>query len=318
MRAIVVDSGRAHVKDVPDPVPDKGDVVIQIRLAGICGTDLELLRGYTRFSGIPGHEFVGTVVQGSSKLAGRRVVGDINCVCGRCEMCTAGLANHCIRRTVVGISGRPGAFAEFVAIPERNCHVVPESVGDEEAVFAEPLAAAYQVIHQVKLESKTRVAVLGTGRLGLLIAQVVARTGADLVAVGRNPKTLGLLDRRRIRTTTVEGIQRFNTFDVVIECTGAPDGLATALRLVRPRGTIVMKTTCADRASLDLMPLVVNEVTVLGSRCGPIEDALGALARCEIDVASLITRRLPLASGAEAFELAADPEHIKVILKAGT
>lgn len=317
MRAMFFEAGRAVIRDTPDPEPGDGEVLIRIHLAGICGTDLELLRGYAGFEGIAGHEFVGTVTQGSAKLRGRRVVGEINCVCGRCELCGGGLSNHCPTRTVVGISGRPGAFAELLALPERNCREVPDALADETAVFAEPLAAAYQIPRQVKLESRTRVAILGTGRLGLLVAQVIARSCSEVVAFGRNPKTLELLDRKRIRTATIDDMNRLKDFDVVIECTGSPDGLQTALRLVRPRGTVVLKTTCAASAETDLTPVVVNEVTLLGSRCGPFDDALGALAREEVDVASLITRRMNLADGPEAMRLSAQPDHIKILLKVG-
>jgi len=317
MRAIVVEAGKAVVRDEPRPEPGDGEVLIKVRLAGICSTDLEILRGYGGFTGILGHEFVGTVAGGSARLDGKRVVGEINCVCGRCDMCTSGLANHCRRRTVVGISGRPGVFAEYVALPERNCMEVPESVSDEAAVFTEPLAAAYQVVHQVKIEPRMNVAVLGTGRLGLLVAQVLAQTGCRLIAIGRNPKTLGLLDRKGIRTAGLDDLPKKQDHDVVVECTGSPEGLGTALGLVRPRGTVVMKTTCQAAAQVDLTPLVVNEVTVLGSRCGPFGEALSALARKQIDVAGLVTRQLPLAEGVSALELAARPDQIKVLLKVG-
>lgn len=216
---------------------------------------------------------------------------------------------------MLGINGRPGVFAEYVAVPERNCIEVPDSITDEEVVFTEPLAAAYQIIRQVKVESRMNVAVLGTGRLGLLAAQVLAQTNCRLSAIGRNPKTLGFLDRKRIRTSTVDEVRQLNDYDIVVDCTGSPEGLPLALRLVRPRGTILMKTTCAKDATADLMLLVVNEVTLLGSRCGPFGDALNALARKQVDVLSMISRRMPLAEGLEALALAADPEHIKVILE---
>ncbi|MCG8405343.1 MAG: alcohol dehydrogenase catalytic domain-containing protein [Phycisphaerales bacterium] len=315
MRAIVVEGGKAAVRDEPEPTPSEGEVLVKVHLAGICSTDLEIIRGYAGHQGILGHEFVGTVVEGTPKLKGKRVVGEINCVCGRCDMCTSGLAAHCRRRTVVGISGRPGVFAEYVALPEQNCHEVPETITNDEAVFAEPLAAAYQVLRQVKIEPRMNVAVLGTGRLGLLVAQVLAQTGSKLIAVGRNPKTLNLLDRKRIRTTTANDLTSKQDYDVVVDCTGAPEGLKTAMNLVRPRGTVVLKTTCHADAAIDLTPLVVNEVTLLGSRCGPFGEALSALARKQVDVASMITRRMPLDDGLDALKLAAEPDHIKVLLK---
>ena len=264
MLAIVVDSGKVELRDEPQPKPAKGEALIKVRLAGICGTDVEVLQGYGGFNGILGHEFVGTVVGGSTALADKRVVGEINCVCGRCDMCAGGLSTHCRRRTVLGIADRPGVFAEYVTLPERNCLEVPAAVTDEEAVFTEPLAAAFQVIRQIKIEPRMSVVVLGTGRLGLLVAQVLALSGCRLIAVGRNPKTLGLLDRRRIRAAALDETPRNQDHDLVVDCTGSPEGLRIALELVRPRGTIVMKTTCSTRGDIDLTPAVVNEVTILG------------------------------------------------------
>jgi threonine dehydrogenase-like Zn-dependent dehydrogenase len=316
MKALLVDSGKLALRDVPKPSPAEGEALISVRLAGICATDLEILRGYGGYQGIIGHEFVGTIVGGGAET-GRRVVGEINCVCGRCDMCQSGLSNHCRRRTVLGIKDRPGAFAEFVTLPRRNCIDVPASVSDEEAVFAEPLAAAIQVLRQVKIEPRTSVAVLGTGRLGLLVAQVLARTGCKLTAIGRNPATLAFLDRRRIANLNAADVQQFGAFDVVVDCTGSPAGLPIALRLVRPRGTVILKTTCAGGGSADLSDLVVNEVTLIGSRCGSIHDALNLLARKEVDVTGLISRELPLDKGVEALALAASEGVIKVLLRAG-
>lgn len=315
MLAVVVENQKATVRDVSKPVPGPGEVLLAVKLAGICGTDLEIAKGYAGFSGVIGHEFVGTVAEGSKTLAGKRVVCDINCVCGKCDMCAGGLSTHCRRRTVVGIVGHPGGFAEFVTVPERNCFEVPAGVSDEEAVFAEPLAAAIQVTRQVKLEGRTNVAVLGTGRLGLLVAQVLASTGCKLTAVGRNPATLALLDRKRIRNMNVGEITNWSEYDVVVECTGSTEGLPLALRLVRPKGTVVMKTTCVGRVQTDLTDLVVNEVTLLGSRCGSVQDALPLLAQKKIDVTSLISRTLPLSEAEKAMEIAAEKSSIKVLLR---
>ena len=316
MRAIVVEAGKVEVRDVPKPAPGAGEVLIKVAWAGVCATDLEIVKGYAGYSGILGHEFVGTVVQGPANLMNQRVVGEINCVCGKCDLCASGLSTHCRKRTVVGIVGRPGVFAEFVALPEPNCHVVPPSVDDETAVFVEPLAAAYQVTRQVKLEPRLSVVVLGTGRLGLLVAQVLATQKCKLTAVGRNPKTLDWLDRKGIRGARFEDLRGFNDQDVVIDCTGSPEGLTTALRLVRPRGTILMKTTCQASAAVDLTPVVVNEISIIGSRCGPFDVALDALARRAIDVTGMVTRKMPLSQGVAALELAAQPDQIKVLLKA--
>lgn len=317
MRCVIVQQGAVQIGDRPEPVPSPGEVIIRPRVAGLCATDLEIVKGYSGFAGVLGHEFVGVVASRGSKLDGRRVVGEINCVCGKCDLCGSGLSNHCRKRTVLGIVGRDGAFAEAFALPERNCHEVPEGLPDEEAVFAEPLAAAMQVLRQVKIESKTNVVVLGTGRLGILICQVLAKTGCKLVGVGRNRRTLDLLDRKRIRCVHVDEFDPRAEVDVVVECTGAADGLGLALRAVRPRGTIVLKSTYQERPSIDLSPIVVNEVTVLGSRCGSIPDALRALARREVDVTGMVTRTFRLEDAAAAFAAAAGPEQLKVLLKIG-
>jgi len=284
-------------------------------MAGICATDHHITRGYMNFRGILGHEMVGTVVEGSKGWRGQRVACEINCVCRRCDMCQAGLSNHCRRRTVLGILGRDGCFADFVAVPERNLHVVPATISDEEAVFIEPLAAAYQVIMQVPIEPRMRAAVVGSGRLGLLVAQVLATTGCGLLVVGRNPHTLQFCEKKQIQSTAIGDLIPRHDRDVVVECTGSPAGLNVALGLVRPRGTIVLKSTYADRTPLELAPAVVNEVTILGSRCGPFADAINALARRDIDVSSMVARAYKIDRGLEAFAASEEPQYIKILLK---
>jgi len=315
VNAIVYAGQPVFNRSHPDPEPDRGEVLIQVRLAGICATDLEITRGYMGFQGVLGHEFVGTVVSGPRNWKSKRVVAEINCVCGKCEMCHSGLANHCRRRTVIGISGRNGCFADQIAVPERNLHEVPDTISDEEAVFVEPLAAAFQVVKQCPIERRTRVTVVGSGRLGLLVAQVLSAVGCKLDVVGRNHQSLLFCEKKGIQAYHIDELVRRADRDVVVECTGAPVGFEVATSLVRPRGTIVLKSTYSQSAQLNLAPVVVDEVTVLGSRCGPFAEALGALARKEIDVSSMITKQLPLARGVEALELAAQPEHTKVILK---
>ncbi len=317
MLALVFDGKLALRKNHPDPAPPKGEALIRVRSAGICNTDLEITRGYSGFSGVLGHEFVGQVISGSRRWEGKRVVGEINCVCGRCDLCRGGMSNHCRHRTVLGISGRNGCFAELTALPERNLHELPPAVGDEEAVFVEPLAAAFQIIKQVPIEPRMRVAVLGSGRLGLLAAQVLATTGCRLVVIGRNETTLGFCEKKGIQTTLVNELVPKKDHDVVVECTGNPAGLELAMQIVRPRGTIVLKSTYAAGSQVRLAPLVVDEVTVLGSRCGPFPEAIGALARRQIDVSSMISRSLPLTRGVEAMHLAAEPQMIKVLLRIG-
>lgn len=317
MEALVFDQTLRWTAQQPDPVPGEGEVLVAVRLAGICATDLEITKGYMGFTGVPGHEFVGTVVKGPRAWRDKRVVAEINCVCGRCDMCQRGLSNHCRRRSVIGIQGRDGTFADFLAVPERNLHEIPDAVSDEQAVFVEPLAAAYQVIRQCPIERRMRVAVIGSGRLGLLVAQVLKTCGCQLEVLGRNPLTLELCEKKGIQGTPVgEAVPRADR-DVVVECTGSPAGFDLATRLVRPRGTLILKSTYAGDASLNLAGLVINEVTLLGSRCGPFPDAIQALARREIDVESMISRRMPLSKGVEAFAAAADPRCIKVLLKPG-
>jgi alcohol dehydrogenase len=301
----------------PEPTAGPGEVLIAVRLAGVCATDLEITRGYMGFTGVPGHEFVGTVAKGPRRWRGKRVVAEINCVCGRCDMCQHGLANHCRKRTVVGIDGRDGGCAELVAVPERNLHELPDAVTDEQAVFVEPLAAAYQVIKQCPIEKRMKVAIVGSGRLGLLVAQVLRTTGCRLEVVGRNELTLNFCEKKGIQATHASELVPRADRDVVVACSGSPDGFEIATRLVRPRGTLVLKSTYARTAPLNLAPVVVNEVTLLGSRCGPFPEAINALARQQIDVESMISRQLPLSRGVEAFEMAADPRYIKVLLKVG-
>jgi alcohol dehydrogenase len=315
MRALVFDGGLRFDERRAEPAPAEGEALIRVHLAGICSTDLQITRGYMGFSGILGHEFVGTVVQGSSAWMGKRVVGEINCVCRKCDLCQSGLSNHCRRRTVLGIAGRDGCFADLVALPERNLHAVPDAIADEEAVFVEPLAAAWQVAKQVKLEPRLSVAVLGSGRLGLLVAQVVRTFGCRVEVIGRNPHTLGIADRRHLPTALAADAPLRNDRDLVVECTGSPEGLQLALGLVRPRGTIVLKSTYAGEGSFDLAPAVIHEVSILGSRCGPFADAIDSLARRQVEVTPLISRTMPLARGVEAMAAAGDPANVKILLK---
>jgi len=319
--ALVVNPGRRDrvefVRDHPEPSPAAGEVTIRVELAGICSTDLEIARGYMDFRGVPGHEFVGTVIAGSDSLHGRRVVGEINCVCSACDMCRAGLSGHCRNRTVLGIAGRDGAFAQLLTLPERNCHVVPDEVGDRQAVFVEPLAAAVQVVRQHPVDERTRVAVIGIGRLGSLIAQVLALQGCQLEAIDRNPRALAFAERRGIRAVHADDVVPQAEHDLVVESSGSPAGLDLAVRLVRPRGTIVLKSTYAGVAEVNLAPIVVNEIRLVGNRCGPFPDALELLRAGKVEVAGLISGEYPLERGVEAFAAAADPQNVKILLRPG-
>ncbi len=317
MNALVFDGQLRLDPHRPDPGRADGDTLIRVRQAGICSTDLEIVKGYMGFAGVLGHEFVGTVESSPDRaLVGKRVVGEINCVCGRCDLCHRGLSSHCRERTVLGILAHDGAFAECVRLPAGNLHVVPDNVDDDMAVFTEPLAAAYQVVKQLgaQLDEKTWVTVLGSGRLGLLVAQVLREAGTQVRVVGRNPHTLRLAEKWQIRSRLADDVQPRQDQDVVVDCTGNPEGLEMAMAMCRPRGTLVLKSTTAAGKALNLAPAVVNEITILGSRCGPFRPALKALSERSVDVVSLIHRRMKLTDGVAAMELAAQRGVLKVIL----
>lgn len=303
--------------DLPTPQPADGEVLVKVLQAGICNTDLELLRGYYPYAGVLGHEFVGVVEAGPARLTGQRVVGEINAVCGQCRFCTSGNSTHCENRTVLGIVNRAGAFAEYVCLPEQNLHVVPESVSTDAATFTEPLAAALEIQQQVSIQTGDRVLVIGDGKLGQLVAQTLAIAGCDLLAVGRHPEKLANLEARGIHTGYADAIQP-RTFDIAVECTGNPEGFAIALSALRPRGTLVLKSTYAGRLSLDASALVVDEITLVGSRCGPFAEALQLLADSSVDVSALIQARYPLTEGLTAFHHAQQRGVLKVLVEMAT
>ncbi|MGD8895732.1 MAG: alcohol dehydrogenase catalytic domain-containing protein [Acidobacteriota bacterium] len=317
MRALWLEDRALRLReDVPRPAPPPGEALVRVRLAGVCNTDLELVRGYYPYTGVPGHEFVGVVedAPGAAEWIGRRVVGEINAVCGECETCRAGRRTHCERRTVLGIVNRDGAFATHLALPVANLHELPEEVPDEVATFAEPTAAALEIQEQVRIGPRSRVVVVGAGKLGHLVAQTLATKGCDLLVVGRSPRPLELLAARGIRTGTAEAVAERGA-DVAVECTGNPEGLEIARRAVRPRGTIVLKSTYHGRASVDLAPIVVDEITVVGSRCGPFAPALDLLARGAVDPRPLIDERYRLTEAVAAFEHAARPGTLKILVE---
>lgn len=299
-------------RDLQVPDPPDGEARVRVLRAGICNTDLELLRGYTPFRGVPGHEFVGRVDAGAPELGGERVVGEINAVCGRCARCRRGLSNHCGRRTVLGIVDRHGAFADYLTLPTRNLHRVPDSISDDEATFIEPLAAALRIVEQTSIGAADRVAVVGDGKLAQLVVRVLARTGCELVAVGHHRDKLALLDEHA-RTVLEEEVDG-GEFDLAVDCAGRASGFDTARRLLRPRGTLVLKSTYAGELEFDASAVVVDEMTIVGSRCGPFEPALDLLRRDAVDVEPLIDARYPLARGAEAVEHAGRPETMKVLV----
>ena len=317
MRAIVLDGSDASFRlDNPPPQLVDGEVIVRVLRAGICETDLQLMRGYMGFRGVLGHEFVGIAEAGP--YVGQRVVGEINCSCWRCETCASGRPTHCPNRTTIGIDRHDGAFAELIAVPQRNLHRVPDSVPTDVAVFTEPLAAAFQIPAQLPLNRTDRVVVLGDGRLGNLCAQVLAGIADRVILIGKHREKLALLNALGIETALLGDLQAnpggMSRADLVVDCTGSETGLPTALQLVRPRGTIVLKTTVAGSQQMPWAPVVIDEVTIVGSRCGPFDQALAALAAGSISVLPLISRRFDLSQGIEALEAAKNSEALKVLL----
>jgi threonine dehydrogenase-like Zn-dependent dehydrogenase len=303
--------------DIDAPPMAAGEAVVRVLAAGICNTDLEMVKGYYPFTGVPGHEFVGRVESAPSapEREGRRVVGEINASCGTCEACRARRPTHCERRTVLGIKDRNGAFAERLLLPVANLHDVPDNVSTESASFTEPLAAALQIQEQVDVRPDDRVVIVGAGKLGQLVARTLGLCARDVLVVGRDRARLRTLLDLGLRVGTAESLAPGRA-DLVVECTGNPEGLALATSAVRPRGTVVLKSTYHGTASLDVSRLVVNEVTLVGSRCGPFAKALELLAAGRVDVSSLIQARYPLADGVRAFEEASRPGVLKVLLQA--
>lgn len=317
MRAVTIQDGQVHYRsDWPEPIPADGEVIVDVLQAGICETDLQLMRGYMDFTGVLGHEFVGVARAG--RLAGQRVVGEINCNCRRCARCQAGLGNHCDRRTVLGIDRHDGVFAQRVAIPELNLHAVPPPVSDDQAVLVEPLAAALQITQQVSLQRSDRVAIVGDGRLAYLSAQVICMVTPRLTILGKHAGKMQRFRRLGLECVSAVPDNATESFDVVVDCTGSETGLPVALQLVRPRGTVVMKTTVAAQHQLSLAPLVINEITLVGSRCGPFDCALDALQRERVDVDGLITHRYGLQEIHQALRSAVDSDAFKVVLQMGT
>jgi threonine dehydrogenase-like Zn-dependent dehydrogenase len=315
MRALVLDGEVRLDAAYPMPQHSQGDALVRVSLAGICNTDLELIKGYRSFKGILGHEFVGLVEQCSDPdLIGARVVGEINAQCGRCPICKAGMPTHCPNRTVLGITSRDGAFADYLILPQLLLHRVPDSVPDQAAVFTEPLAAALEIPEQLQVQPTQRVVVVGDGKLGLLVAQVLRLTGCDLMLVGRRERKLQIAANAGIRTHLAATALETASADIVVECTGNPEGFALARNLVRPRGTLVLKSTYHGDSRVDFSSIVVDELTLVGSRCGPFAPALQLLAMGMVDVESLVDAVYPISSGVAAVEHAATPGTLKVLL----
>jgi len=312
--ALRVENHEAAVREVAQPA-DPDEVLVRVLLSGICNTDLEIARGYAGFNGTIGHEFVGVAEDG--ELRARRVVGEINAGCGRCELCRAGDPRHCASRTVLGIVGRNGAHAEFLQLPAVNLLLVPESISNERAVFTEPLAAACGILERTAVTKDDRVAVIGDGKLGLLCAQVLALTGAQVLLVGRHAAKLRIAEQRAIETSQPgKAAKRVRDFDVVVEASGAAAGFALALDLLRPQGKLVLKSTFHGSTEIDAARIVVNEISIVGSRCGRFAPALDLLEQNAIDVDNLISEEHALSNAVHALDRARAHGVLKVFLRA--
>ena len=315
MKALVFDGKKLHISyDYPSPNSD--EAIVKVNLAGLCGTDLEILNGYMDYHGILGHEFVGTVVKSNQNdLVGKRVVGEINVGCGICSYCKNNLERHCPNRTVLGILNRNGAFAEFLSIPEKNLHVIPDSITDEQAVFVEPLAAAFEITEQITLDSSWKIAIVGDGRLAYLIANVLKIYCSKIFCFGKHKNKLDNFRKINVSTKTTIFPDDEHQFDLVIEATGNDSGFVDTMKLVKPRGIVILKSTIASREHLNLTAAVVNEITVIGSRCGTFRPAIDAIASRKILLDTLIDSTYPLEKFSEAIEYVKQPTTLKVFLK---
>jgi threonine dehydrogenase-like Zn-dependent dehydrogenase len=314
MKALWLETNQISLRDIAQPTKPS-EALIKIRKAGICSTDLELVKGYYPYTGVPGHEFVGEVVGAPDKSwIGQRVVGEINAVCGKCEACLNGRRTHCENRTVLGIANRHGVFAEYTTLPLENLYRVPDSVPDEMAVFTEPLAAALEIQQQIQIKPTDRVLLVGAGRLGQLIAQTLALTGCDLHVLARHPYQQNLLTARGIRLITEAEIQP-RKWDIVVEATGSPAGFNLARKAIRPRGTLVMKSTYKGEMNVNFSSIVVDEINIIGSRCGPFAPALRLMEKREVDPYVLIAEQYKLKDALTAFEKAAQAGVLKILLE---
>ena len=317
MLSVHLASGRVEVRRQPLPRIPQGFARIRLLAAGICSTDLELQRGYYGFAGTPGHEFVGEVVESPAEpmWLGRRVAGEINLACGRCEWCARGLGRHCPTRTVLGIVKHPGAFREFLTLPIHNLHRVPGSIPSEHAVFIEPVAAACEILDQVKIPKGDGVALLGDGKLGLLIAQVLQAHGARVHLFGRHRDKMRLVEKAGVTTELLPKKLSERAYRWVVDATGSAEGLRAAVTMCEPRGTVIMKSTVHGLVTIDTAPVIVSEITLVGSRCGRFEPAIRLLASGKVNVADLISAEFPLDRAPEAFARAATKGVLKVLLQ---
>lgn len=316
MKAVVFDNGLKLDNNYPMPVPQKDEALIKVNTIGICNTDYEITLGYMGYKGILGHEFTGVVEKAENKdLIGKRVVGEINCGCGQCDWCSQGLERHCFNRSTLGIWQREGCFAEYVCLPEKNLLVIPDNVTDEEAVFVEPLAAALEILEQVHIPPYKRVIVLGDGKLGLIIALALNAAGLDITLVGKHEEKLNIAKAQCVKTELLNNLKIEKAYDFVVEATGSITGFETSLALTKPRGTLILKSTIAASKEFNLAPIVIDEITVLGSRCGQFAPALRMLEQKRIDVKPLISDIYAIDDSIAAFEKNKEKSSVKVLVK---
>jgi alcohol dehydrogenase len=317
MLSVHLESGRVALEQIAPPDRPEGFALIRLLIAGICNTDLELQRGYYGFSGTPGHEFVGEVIECDTQaLRGKRVVGEINLACMYCHWCARGLGRHCPNRTVLGIVKHPGAFREFLTLPERNLHVVPDAISSEAAVFTEPLAAACEILDQVMIPAGGAVAVLGDGKLGLLISQTLQARGCRVHQFGRHKSKLAIAANAGVTVEFAGDHMPEAEYEWVVDATGSAAGLRTAVSMTQPRGTVILKSTVHGEVPVDTAPVIVNEITLVGSRCGRMDPALELLESGKVDVGSMISERMALGDAVQAFAWAAQPGIMKVLMSA--
>jgi len=317
MKAISFEKELLFTENCIIPEPKEEEALIKVITAGICNTDVEITKGYMGFNGILGHEFVGMVEKINSKnqeLLGKRVVGEINCGCQTCDFCKNGLEIHCPNRSVLGIFNRNGCFAEYTTLPLKNLYEVPENITNQEATFVEPIAAAYEILEQIKITPNKKVLVLGDGKLGLLVALVLNLTGAEIILVGKHPEKLSIAQNQGVKTQTLNQLKIEKIYDIVVEATGSISGFETAISLTKPRGTLVLKSTLASEKPLNLSQIVIDEITIIGSRCGPFKPAIDALKNKLIDVKPLISGEFEFKDAKNAFELAKTKGVLKVLI----
>lgn len=314
MKALVYD-GELSVREVPDPHPVEGECLIQVLYSAICHTDLEIIKGYMGFHGVLGHEFVGRVVTRESEFYGQVVTGEINCPCGHCYLCQTGRPTHCPHRTVLGISGRQGVFAEFLVLPSKNLHLIPAPVDPVEAVFTEPLAAAYEIFEGTAIKPTNRTFIFGAGKLGLLIAQVFRLSAVDYTLFDLQRQKIDIARSLGLHADYLSVLQPHDKAEVCVDCTGNPDGIRVALSHLYSRGNLILKTTVANPSPIDLNQLVIHEFSVTGSRCGPFEPAIRALSQKLVHVRPLITKQMDFADILDGFTLAKQPDVLKIIFK---